>query len=132
MRMRCLALAAVLALASAARAGEPIALKVLYAGNPGSDRERDFQALLGSHFLKVGTADYRKFTGDQPRGYDVVIFDWTSIYPREKGGTIKKEFKGLNKPKPPRLTQSYSRPTVLIGAAGGFVANTMQLKIDWL
>lgn len=131
MRTRWLALAAVLAFGGPARADEPIALKVLYAGNPGSEREKDFSALLGKHFAKVTTANYEKFTADQAKGHDVVILDWTSIYPRDKDGKISKNITGLNSPTPPKLLTDYDRPTILIGAAGGFVAQSLRLKIDW-
>jgi hypothetical protein len=132
MRTRWLALAAVLALTSAARAGEPIDLKVLYAGNLGSDREKDFKAFLSEHFARVGTTDYRKFKDESAKGYDVVILDWTSIYPRDENGKILAKIDGLNSPDPiPTLSEGYDRPTILIGAAGGFVAQTLRLKIDW-
>jgi hypothetical protein len=127
-----LALAAVLAFASIARADEPFPLKVLYAGNPGSDREKDFKTFLEKHFAKAGTTDYRQFKENDAKGYDVVILDWTSIYPRDKDGKIGKMLNGLNSPKPPKLTESYHRPTILIGAAGGFAAQPLQLKINWL
>jgi hypothetical protein len=115
-----------------AQAGELIPLKVLYAGNPGSDRERDFTTFLGKAFAKVGTTDYRTFKEDEARGYDVVILDWTSIYPRDNQGKIEKEFRGLNSPTPPKLSSSFDRPTILIGAAGGFATGQSQLKINWL
>jgi hypothetical protein len=132
MRTRWLALAAVLALASASRADEPFPLKVLYAGNPGSDREKDFKTFLEKHFAKVGATDYRKFTAGDAKGFDVVIFDWTSIYPRDKAGKVLEKFDRLNSPDPrPELSEGYDRPTILIGAAGGFVAQPLRLKIDW-
>jgi hypothetical protein len=112
--------------------GEPIALKLLYAGNPGSDRERDFTTFLGKSFAKVGTTDYRTFKEDDAKGYDVVILDWTSICPRDDQGKIEKTFRGLNSPKPPTLTSTFDRPTILIGAAGGFATMQSQLKINWL
>jgi hypothetical protein len=132
MRTRWIALAAVLALASASRADEPARLKVLYAGNPGSDREKDFKALLEKHFAEVGTTDYRKFKDGDAKGYDAVILDWTSIYPRDQDGKISKTFNGLKTPDPrPEISEGYDRPTILIGAAGGFVAQGLRLKIDW-
>ena len=114
------------------RAAEPIDLKVLYAGNPGSDRERDFTKLLRDHFAKVGTADYRTFAADRAKGYDVVILDWTSIYPRDEHGKIPEKFTRLNAPTPPKLSPDYDRPTILVGAAGGYVTMPMSLKINWL
>jgi hypothetical protein len=132
MRIRWLAMAALLACGVPSRADEPFALKVLYAGNPGSEREQDFVSFLQEHFVKVGKADYRKFTENQAQAYNVVILDWTSIYPRDKDGKIKREPNGLNSPTPPKLSEQYDRPTILIGAAGGFVTMPMSLKINWL
>jgi hypothetical protein len=114
------------------RAGEPIALNVLYAGNPGSDREKDFTTFLGKAFAKVGTTDYRAFKEDDARGYDVVILDWTSIYPRDDQGKLKQGSSGLNSPAPPKLSSTFDRPIILIGAAGGFATMPSQLKINWL
>ena len=114
------------------RADEPIAIRVLYAGNPGSDRDKDFTAFLGKSFAKVGSTDYRTFKQDDAKGYDVVILDWTSIYPRDDKGKIKQGSPGLNSPTPPTLSDTFDRPTILIGAAGGFATMRSQLKIDWL
>ena len=77
-------------------------------------------------------SDYRSFNEDAAKGYDVVILDWTSIYPRDERGKIKKDFQGLNSPQPPKLSSNFDRPTILIGAAGGFATMRSQLKIDWL
>ena len=115
-----------------AQTGEPIALKILYAGNPGSEREQDFTTFLGKSFAKVGTTDYRAFKEDDAKGYDVVILDWTSIYPRDDKGKIKQGPGGLNSPTPPKLSDTFDRPTILIGAGGGFATMQSHLKIDWL
>jgi hypothetical protein len=130
--MQTLAVLAVALMVSTSRAEEPIGLKVLYAGNPGSDRQKDFVAFLGEHFTKVGTTDYREFKEGDAKPYDVVIFDWTSIYPRDKDGKIPEKFTGLNSPTAPKLSRDYDRPTILIGAAGAYLAMPLQLKINWL
>ena len=104
---------------------------MLYAGNPGSAREKDFVSFLGEHFQEVGTAHYSKFTEADAEGYDVVLFDWTSIYPRDEDGKIKEKFDRLNSPTPPKLSEDFDRPSILIGAAGGFLAQPLHLKIDW-
>ncbi len=133
MRMPWIAVAGLLLLApcQASRAEEPIGLKVLYAGNPGSEREKNFVTFLGEHFQKVGTVHYSQFAEADAKGYDVVIFDWTSIYPRDEDGKIKKGSNGLDSPTPPKLSPDYDRPSILIGAAGGFLAQPLRLKIDW-
>jgi hypothetical protein len=134
MRTLCWTLASLslLLLAPAARRGEPIPLQVLYAGHPGSDREKDFTSFLGKSFHRVGTTDYCTFKHEDATGYDVVILDWTSIYPRDDQGKIKRELSGLNSPRPPSLSQSFDRPTILIGAAGGYATRQLSLKINWL
>jgi hypothetical protein len=133
MRTRWLALAVVIALMSVARAEGPIDLKVLYAGNPGSDRAKDFKAFLEGYFARVGTADYRTLAEGQAKGYDVVILDWTTIYPRDEQGKTKSgPNMTIHSPTLPKLAESYDRPTILIGAAGGRVAMSLRLKIDWL
>jgi hypothetical protein len=126
-----LAWAALVALGPQSRADEPFPLKVLYAGNPDSDRQKDFTAFLGKHFAQVGTSDYSKFKESDAKGYDVVIFDWTSIYPRDENGKVKETIDRMNSPTPPKLSDDYDRPTILIGAAGGYLAQQLRLKIDW-
>ena len=86
-------------LSERSRAGEPIALRVLYAGNPGSDRDKDFTTFLGKSFSKVATTDYRTFKQVDAKGYDVVILDWTSIYSRDDQGKIKPGPQGSIRPR---------------------------------
>jgi hypothetical protein len=115
-----------------ARAEEPIAVAVLYAGNHGSDREHDFTNFLKKSFARVGTVDYREFKEGDAKGYDVVILDWTSIYRRDDQGKIKPVSSGIDMPKAPALPDTFNRPTILIGAAGGTATMRSRLKIDWL
>ena len=119
-----------LAAAAPLAADEPIRLSVLYTGNPDSERTKDFQAFLEKHFAKVTTADFRVFKPADAKGHDVVIFDWTSIYARDKDGKLESGG-GISQPTPPQLG-NFDRPTILIGAAGGFVTMPMRLKINWL
>jgi hypothetical protein len=131
--MRIGPLAAVILLGGAAApAAEPIHLKVLYAGNPGSDREKDFVAFLGQHFAKVTPTDLAKLDAAAAKGHDVVIIDWTSIYPRDKDGKIDNKAGELKMPPRPKLGPDYAKATVLIGAAGGTVREERPIKIDWL
>lgn len=118
---------------SAARADEKIDLKVLYAGNSASERAQDFTAFLEKHFTGVMAMDFGKFKEADADGHDVVIFDWTSIYNRDESGKIDNKAGSLiSMPPSPRLSQNFARPTILIGAAGGQVAGTLQIKINWL
>jgi hypothetical protein len=113
-------------------AAEPMNLRVLYAGNSGSDRAKDFVSFLEKHFSKVRTVDFGKFQEADAKDYDVVLFDWTSIYPRNKEGKIDNSVGNITMPPGPRLSPEFAKPTILIGAAGGQVAGTRQLKINWL
>jgi hypothetical protein len=127
-----LAMASLL-IASVARAAEPIALKIFYAGHSGSEREADFVALLEKHFAKVGKGELSKFTPKQAAEYDVVILDWTSIFTSRKGdGTIDMVAPSIEMPPIPKLDEKYDRPTVLIGAVAGHFGNENKLKINWL
>jgi hypothetical protein len=113
-------------------AAEPISLKVLYAGNANSDRAKDFVSFLEKHFAKVGAADFGKFREADAKDYDVVLFDWTSIYPRNKEGKIDNSAGNITMPPAPQLSPDFAKATILIGAAGGQVAGTRQIKINWL
>jgi hypothetical protein len=62
----------------------------------------------------------------------VVIFDWPSIYPRDKDGKIAPKLTSLNQPKPPKLPEDFDRPAILIGAAGSSATSPLRLKINWL
>lgn len=133
-RWTAVAVAALACLAPATPAAEKANLKVLYAGNVDSPRAKDFTAFLGEHFAEVKAVPLGKFREADAKGHDVVIFDWTSIYPRDKSGKINYDDKSLNLAMPPnvQLSRNFDRPAILIGAAGGQVAGGQQLKIDWL
>jgi hypothetical protein len=133
MRYGCLAaLAAMVLLNATASAAEKIDVKVLYAGKPNDARTKDFVSFLQQHFVRVGEADYEKFKPDEARDFDVVIFDWPSIYPRDKDGKIAPKLTSLNSPKPPKLPEDFTRPAILIGAAGASATAQLRLKINWL
>jgi hypothetical protein len=134
MRYGCLAaaLAALALLNATASAAEKIEVKVLYAGKPNDARTKDFVSFLQQHFVRVGEADYEKFKPDEAKDFDVVIFDWPSIYPRDKDGKIAPKFISLNSPKPPKLSEDFNRPAILIGAAGASATSQLRLKINWL
>jgi hypothetical protein len=119
-----------LALGQGRCAAGPLPLKVLYAGNPGSSRARDFVTFLGRHFAKVGTAHYGKVTAAELAPYDVVIFDWTSLYKRDGDGAVDYTAGTVQPPVPP-LPEDYAKATVLVGGGGGLVTFTRQLKLRW-
>lgn len=106
---------------------EPIKLKILYAGNPGSDRMIEFESFLKEHFSEVAVTDTSNFTESEVDNFDVVIFDWTRTF--DETGRLRSELRIQN---PPRLSQEFSRPAVLIGETGGRVTSELKLKLDWL
>jgi hypothetical protein len=102
-----------------AQAGEKIDLKILYAGKPGSGRERDFVEFLKEHFTAVTNTDMSKFTVAQAAGVDVVLLDWD--------GTSEEVFKAPR----PKLGEGYSRATVTIGVPGAFICGQRGLKTGY-
>ena len=133
-RWMAVAAAALALLGSAAHAAEKANLKVLYAGNVDSPRAKDFTSFLEKHFVQVTPVDLGKLRDADAQGHDVVLVDWTSIYPRDKDGKITNDDKspGITMPPAPRLSPDFDRPAVLIGAAGGQVSQGLQIKINWL
>jgi hypothetical protein len=103
--------------AAAEPQGEKIGLRILYAGQPGSDREQDFLGFLGDHFATVGTADFSKFAEAQAKDFDVVILDWDG--------------KDIRAPLP-NLSQDYARATVTVGVPGGILCSRLGLKTGYL
>jgi hypothetical protein len=128
------AVAALALLGPAARADEKANLKVLYAGNVNSPRAKDFTSFLEKHFVKVTPVDLGKLHDADAQGHDVVLVDWTSIYPRDKDGKITRDDQspGISMPPAVQLSRDFDRPTVLIGAAGGKCSQGRDLKINWL
>jgi hypothetical protein len=110
---------AVLVFASHCWSAEPIDLKVLYAGDPKSDRTADFRSFLEKHFTVVGLADYLSLRQAETRGFDVIILDWPDLPPRDQGVF-----------KHPALGRDYDRPTILIGGGTLGVGRSQQLKLD--
>ncbi len=97
-------------------AGKKIGLRVLYAGHPGSAREKDFIEFLEEHFVKVGKGDLAKFEEEQAKDFDVVILDYD-------GG-------GFKSPRP-RIDRGYTRSTVTVGVTGAFICGNLGLKTDY-
>jgi len=127
--MRCLCgWLGLLLLAAPLSADERMNVRVLYCGDPGSQREADYHSFLARHFTKVTLRDTREFKEKDADGQDVVILDWSSGYDG-KGDIDQKKWKRYHKP---QLSKTYARPTILIGRGGGAVGESLKLKIDWL
>ena len=91
-------------------------LKILYAGRPGSDREKDFVAFLKEHFDTVRTGDLREFKEADARNVDVTLLDWDN---------------GVFKGPCPQLSERFSRPVITLGVHGGFICQQWQLKTGY-
>jgi hypothetical protein len=124
-----------LSLAAPLLANEPFAVRVLYCGDPGSDREADFRSFLQQNFTKVTLRDLHEFREEDANGHDVVIFDWTDIYDGNGKYDEKKEARLRqlhDKHQLPSLSQKFSRPAILVARTGGGISLPLKLKIDWL
>jgi len=102
--------------AQAAYDRDKIALKILYVGIPGSERERDFLSFLKKHFQEAASADIGKFSEDQANNFDVILFDY-------EGDAFKA--KRLH------LSQEYKRATVTIGVYGSLMCGDLRLKTGY-
>ncbi len=92
-------------------------LRILYAGRPGSDREKEFVGFLKKYFDVVQTGNLETFKEADTRGFDVTLLDWDT-----------NEFKG---PKP-AISDSFSRPIVTLGVPGGLISSRWRLKTGYL
>jgi len=92
-------------------------LKILYAGRPGSDREKDFVAFLRKNFDTVQTGNLQTFKEADTQGFDVTLLDWD-----------------WNEPRGPRpvISESFSRPIMTLGVPGGLIASQWRLKTGYL
>lgn len=96
-----------------------IHLRILYAGMPGTDRQKDFVSFLGKHFAAVKSVDFSTFTEQQAEGSDVVILDKDGIQWASRGGNPLSDL---------RLPQTYRRATLALGIPGSFLYDRMDLK----
>ncbi len=97
--------------------GGAIDLKVLYAGRPGSDRQKDFVAFLSKHFAQVTTGDLAEFNGSQAEAVDVVIFDYDG--------------KSSEAPMPD-ISDDYSAPTITLGVVGANISSELGLATGYM
>src|SRR4030042_1680933 len=51
-------------------------LRILYAGHPGSEREKDFVDFLKKYFDVVQTGNLQTFKEADTQGFDVTLLDW--------------------------------------------------------
>jgi hypothetical protein len=96
-----------------------ITMRILYAGHPGSAREKDFVEFLGKYFTQVQTGDLATFDDKSADGFDVAILDYD-------GDGVE----ALHAPRP-KLSQNYAHATVTVGVAGGLIGNQLRLKTGY-
>jgi hypothetical protein len=92
-------------------------LKILYAGRPGSDREKDFVTFLKKHFEVVRTGNLETFKEADTQGFDVTLLDWDA--------------NTFNGPRP-RVSDGFARPVMTLGVAGGMICRQWRLKTGYL
>ncbi len=97
--------------------GEKIDLRILYAGLPDTDRQKDFVKFLSGHFQRVGTVNYNYFKPELAEGFDVVILDHDGV---DTGAPT------------PNLSRDYSRATVTMGVPGADICSRLSLKTGYL
>ena len=118
---------------SAAPTGEVSKLRILYAGRPGSDREKDFVQFLGQHFETVKTADLRAFTNHDAEDSDVAILDYDgdgfeAPRPKIMPRFLNEGPKDSASPARPWCT----RPVITVGVVGGMMSLDWGLKTGYL
>ena len=93
------------------------ALRILYAGHPDSEREKDFVEFLSKHFEVVETGNLKAFTDSDAEGFDVTVFDYDGD--------------GFKAPRP-SISRNFSQPVVTVGVVGAFISGSQSLKTDYL
>ena len=96
-------------------------LKILYAGRPGSGREKDFVRFLTEYFDVVRTSNLQTFRESDTQGFDVTVLDW------DWNGNDSNDFQG---PKPV-LPESFSRPLITLGVPGTWLCSQWRLKTSY-
>ncbi|MFO0842112.1 MAG: hypothetical protein U0797_06885 [Gemmataceae bacterium] len=76
----------------------------------------DYEAFLKKHFAKVAVAPRKGFDPAAARDADVVLLDWS-----QSEGSVDKATSPLGK------LEGWTKPTVLLGSAGLFMAGQWQL-----
>ncbi len=98
---------------------EKIAMHILYAGHPGSAREKDFAEFLGKYFTQVQTGDLATFGDRSADGFDVAILDYDGD-----------GMDAFHAPRP-KLSQNYTHATVTVGVIGGLLGSQLRLKTGY-
>jgi len=101
-----------------------IQLSVLYVGAKDDPRTAEFTQFLSRTFPRVEAAELEVLSNETASGADVVIID--SPTPYKADGRF-------DMPRVPLLGTVYTKPTILMGAAGGMMLKQIgTLKLGWL
>ncbi len=92
-------------------------LRILYAGRPDSEREKDFVNFLKNYFDVVQTGDLRTFQEADTQGFDVTLLDWDT--------------NALDGPRP-SVSAGFARPVITLGIPGGLIGRQWRLKTGYL
>jgi len=109
--------AGLLLAAGMASAADPGRLKVLYLGEPGTERATHVAGFLAKNVGKVETVSRHGFQSTAAEGFDVVVLDWP------QSELARDERSEGNSPLGRR--GEWTKPTVLLGSAG------LNLAVSW-
>ncbi len=96
--------------------------RVLYAGQPGGEREARFLEFLRRWFSRVDSISLEKLDSKAAASHDVVIADWGRRY-------VDGKYSSASTPRG-KLGEDFARPVVMIGAVAGEIQH--RTKINWL
>lgn len=99
-----------------------ITARILYAGNVGTARQKEFVDFLSLYFTEVGTTDITRLQAREADDYDVLLIDAEA----KQGGSSSLDVPNLT------LPETFSKPTVTIGVMGGLFSNRRHLKTGYL
>ena len=99
-----------------------IQARILYAGNVGTARQKEFVDFLKTYFTQVSTADITKFQARDADACDVLLIDAQA----KEGGTSALDVPSLT------LPDNFSKPTITIGVMGGLFASRRGLLTGYL
>jgi hypothetical protein len=105
--------------------GDLVNLRILYAGEPGSAREKAFLEFLAPLFSNVDAIHVAKLDQRTAEPYDVIVADWKGVY---TGGYYVDGVDTM----PARLSLDFDRPLVMVGAMAGEMTMDLRPKIQWL
>jgi len=95
---------------------EKVDLKVIYVGQPDTDRTKSFVKLLSDNFATVEMLNQENFDAEKTADFDVVVLDYVRV--RQARGA--QDAQGAQRVRSPglQLPEGYSKPTVVFGSFG--------------